>query len=137
MKIIKIYSILIALVVLFSQCQSEEDPDLYQVYYQKTTDSTLFVVEPRIIDLSDSKADTIRFSYKMENSQKIVWDITLEQTKSGAQKKLTFDSKELLPSEHFWVFDSTDSQVAFKKNENIRISVNADIAFDAGEIKFK
>lgn len=137
MKITKLYSILIAFVVLFTQCQSDDDPELYQVYYQRTTDSTLFVVKPRTIDLSDSKADTIHFSYKLENSQKIVWDITLHQKVSGAEKKLTFDSKELMPSEHFWVYDSTDSKVNFDRNESIHISVSADIAFDAGEIKFK
>lgn len=139
MKIIKLYGILITVMILLSQCQSDEDPELYQVYYQQITDSTKFKIQPRTIDLSDSKKDTIRFSYVMEGSQKIVWDITLEQTNSGAQKKLLFDTENLSPTEHFWVFDSTDSdsQIIFDTKENISVSVNADIAFDAGEIKFK
>ncbi len=139
MKIIKLYSALIVLMMLLLQCQSDEDPDLYQVYYQQTTDSSKFKVEPDTINTTDSKADTVRFSYQVENSQKIVWDIILEQKATGAQKRLMFDTKELMPSEHFWVFDSTDSdsEVIFDTKENISVSVNADIAFDAGEIKFK
>ena len=139
MKIIKLFGLLITGVMLLSQCKSDEDPDLYQVYYQQTTDSTKFSVEPDTIDVTDSKEDIVRFRYKMENSQKIVWDITLEQKETGALKKLVFDTKNLLPSEHFWVFDSTDtdSDELFNTQENISVSVNADIAFDAGEIKFK
>lgn len=137
MKILKLYGILIAMMISLSQCKSDEDPDLYQVYYQQTTDSTKFKVEPDTINLSDAKADIIRFSYKMDNSQKLVWDITLEQKNSGALKKLMFDTKSLKPTEHYWVFDSTDSEVIFDRKENISVSVNADIAFKAGEIKFK
>lgn len=136
MKVLKLYGILLFLLTLLVNCSREEDSELYQVYYQATTDSMAFEYFPKRIDSAFKVTDTIRFSYEKEGNQELAWNITLSQP-NGATKLLQFQTASLLPNEHYWVFNTNSdvSTARFNSRTDITISVDADISFTAGDIK--
>ena len=89
MKVLKLYMTLLTLVILLSQCGREDDPELYQAYYQSPVKEVKinplkFSFEPNEISLGD----TVGFKYDTTLGQVITWIVSLNQEESEATKNM-------------------------------------------------